>query len=98
MLDKLEEFLNPAAAWTWIKANWQYILAGLGGVIALIVLLKVTYRRRKTPGSYKVEETMPLIDAAKRGPRVIETTAWFHPTLGRADAEILLQNGVFYVI
>ena len=43
---------NPISALTgnlgsWISSNWQYILAGVGGLLLLIGLLHLTYRRKQ---------------------------------------------------
>eukprot|EP01137_Pigoraptor_chileana_P003694 Opistho-2@44258 len=34
------------AVLSWLKKNWYYVLAGVGGAVVLVILLKVTYRKK----------------------------------------------------
>ncbi|EGD75708.1 hypothetical protein PTSG_07825 [Salpingoeca rosetta] len=50
ILDELDRFLKGLSwsrAWGWIKGNWQWLLLGIGALIALIALLVVTKPRMK---------------------------------------------------
>lgn len=48
LLDKLKNLLfNLKSLTEWIKSNWYWVLAGFGGLIILIILLQITYRRKK---------------------------------------------------
>jgi hypothetical protein len=48
LLDNLKDLLFDVKSLTgWIKSNWYWVLAGFGGLVILIILLQVTYRRKK---------------------------------------------------
>ncbi|CAI7994882.1 Disintegrin and metalloproteinase domain-containing protein 10 [Geodia barretti] len=48
LLDNLKDLLfNLKSLTQWLKSYWYWVLASFGGLIILIILLQVTYRRKK---------------------------------------------------
>lgn len=81
-LDNLRDILlDFSSIVRWIRNNWFWVLGGFGGMILLIILLQITYRRKKPD------------QGRRRGDR--PTYGYYQTTTGDyglAETSVLLEN------